>query len=248
MKYANIHKGIFLERLNRFVARVEIDGREERVHVKNTGRCAELLVPGNTVYLEKSGIIGRKTAYDLVAVEKRIPGGAKLVNMDSMAPNKAAREWLEAGGLGKLENLRAEVTIGDSRFDFCGEQDGRRVVIEVKGCTLEEDGVARFPDAPTVRGVRHLRGLIELAKQGCRCAVMIVIQMKDVHEFRPNWKTHPEFGQALVDAQKAGVEIIALDCVVVPGEVRIDCPVQVDLTGEGICGKIKYGSWPIERE
>lgn len=229
MKYSNLHKGIFLERLNRFVARVEIEGCEKRVHVKNTGRCAELLVPGNTVYLEKSDAPGRKTAYDLVAVEKQVSGGSRLVNMDSMAPNKAAREWLETGGLGSLQNLRAEATIGDSRFDFCAEQDGRRVVIEVKGCTLEVDGVARFPDAPTERGVKHVRGLIELAKQGCRCIVLIVIQMKGVHIFQPNWATHPAFGRALVDAQAAGVEIIAADCEVVPGEVRIDRGIDVEL-------------------
>ena len=229
MKYANLHKGFFLERLNRFVARVEINGREERVHVKNTGRCAELLVPGNAVYLEKSDVLTRKTAYDLIAVEKQTPDGMRLVNMDSMAPNRAAAEWLSAGALGEMRNLRAEASIGDSRFDFCAEQAGRRVVIEVKGCTLEEDGVARFPDAPTERGVKHVRGLIQLAKQGCRCIVLIVIQMKGVHVFRPNWKTHPEFGQALVDAQSAGVEIIAMDCAVIPGEVRIECPVSVDL-------------------
>lgn len=230
MKYDNLHKGIFLERLNRFVARVEIDGREERVHVKNTGRCAELLVPGNTVYLEKSDVPTRKTAYDLIAVDKQIPGGVRLVNMDSMAPNRAAMKWLAADALRKMQNLRAEVTIGDSRYDFCAEQDGRRVVVEVKGCTLEENGVARFPDAPTERGVKHVRGLIELAKQGCWCIVLIVIQMKGVHVFQPNWKTHPEFGQALIDAQAAGVEIIAVDCEVIPGEVRIDQRVPVVLT------------------
>lgn len=229
MKYANIHQALFLERLNRFVARVEIDGREERVHVKNTGRCRELLIPGCTVYLEKSTAETRKTAYDLVAVEKKIADGVRLINMDSMAPNKAAAEWLAAGGLGKLENLRAEVTIGDSRYDFCAEQDGQRVVIEVKGCTLEVDGAARFPDAPTERGVKHIRGLIEQVKQGCRCVVLIVIQMKGVHVFKPNWETHPEFGEALHDAQAAGVEIVAVDCKVVPGVVEIDGMIPVEL-------------------
>ena len=229
MKYRNIHTGIFLERLNRFAARVEIDGLGELVHVKNTGRCAELLVPGNTVYLEKSGSAGRRTAYDLVAVEKRTPDGTRLVNMDSMAPNRAALEWLAAGGMGRLEKLRAEAVIGDSRFDFCAEQDGRRVVVEVKGCTLEEGGVARFPDAPTERGVKHVRGLTELAKQGCRCAVLIVVQMKGVHVFRPNWETHPAFGEALLEARAAGVEVIAVDCTVVPGEARIDRRIDVEL-------------------
>lgn len=229
MKYLNVYKGVFLERLNRFVARVEIDGREERVHVKNTGRCAELLVPGNVVYLEKSDALGRKTAYDLIAVEKRTSDDVRLVNMDSMAPNAMAREWLESGGLGSLENLRSEVTIGDSRFDFCAEQERRRVVVEVKGCTLEEDGVARFPDAPTERGVKHVRGLIRLAREGCRCVVLMVIQMKGVHVFEPNWRTHPAFGEVLREAVDAGVEIIAVDCKVIPGEVWIDKPINVNL-------------------
>ena len=230
MQYENICRGTFISRPNRFIAVVEIDGEQQRVHVKNTGRCAELLEPGNTVYLEKSANPNRKTAYDLIAVEKRVPEGARLVNMDSMAPNRAAGEWLAAGGLGRIENLRAEATIGDSRFDFAGEQDGRRVVIEVKGCTLEENGVARFPDAPTLRGVKHLRGLTALAKDGFRCAVLIVIQMKSVRVFQPNWKTQPEFGEALIEARDAGVEILALDCRVVPGTVEIDAYVPVDLT------------------
>jgi len=180
MKYNNCYPGKFISRPNRFIAVVEIDGEEQRVHVKNTGRCKELLQPGNTVYLEKSSNPARKTAYDLIAVEKQMPGGTKLVNMDSMAPNRMAGEWLVSGALGKIQNLRAETAIGDSRFDFAGEQDGRRVVIEVKGCTLEEDGIARFPDAPTQRGVKHVRGLIDLAGLGHRCIVLIVIQMKGV--------------------------------------------------------------------
>lgn len=229
MKYQNCHPATFLSRPNRFIAVVKIDGGEEKVHVKNTGRCRELLQPGNTVYLEKSNNPTRKTAYDLIAVEKQIPGGTRLVNMDSMAPNHAAAEWLSGGGAGEIQNLRAEATIGDSRFDFAGEQDGRRVVIEVKGCTLEEDGIACFPDAPTVRGVKHVRGLTELAGQGCRCIVLIVIQMKGVREFRPNWKTQPEFGEALIEAQAAGVEIIAVDCNVQPGVVNIDASIPVNL-------------------
>ena len=209
---------------------MEIDGEIQTVHVKNTGRCKELLQPGNTVYLEKSDNPARKTAYDLVAVEKTIPGGTRMVNMDSMAPNKMAGEWLASGALGKIENLRGEVTIGDSRYDFAGEENGRRVVIEVKGCTLEENGIAKFPDAPTERGVKHVRGLIELAKSGCRCIVLIVIQMKGVHVFRPNWETHPEFGRALLDAGIAGVEIIAVDCKVAPGSAEIDAKIPVDLS------------------
>ena len=227
MRYANVVEAAFLRRLNRCVAEVEIDGRVERVHVKNTGRCAELLVKGNRVYLEKSGSPARKTAYDLVAVVK---AGGRLVNMDSMAPNRMAGEWLSRGGLGQLQNLRAEVTAGDSRFDFAAEQDGRPVYIEVKGCTLEENGVARFPDAPTLRGLKHVRGLAALARQGCRCAVLIVIQMKGVAVFRPNWDTQPEFGEALIAARNAGVEILAVDCAVRPGFAEIDAPVPVDLS------------------
>ena len=233
MQYSNIHEGRFVRRLNRFVAEVELYGRVERVHVKNTGRCAELLVPGYRVYLEKSASPGRKTAYDLNAVEKRTDAGVTLINMDSMAPNRAAAEWLAAGGLGPLENLRAEVTVGDSRFDFCAEQQGRPVAVEVKGCTLEEAGVARFPDAPTLRGLKHVRGLTALAKQGWRCAVLIVIQMKGVEVFMPNWDTQPAFGEALIAAREAGVEIVAMDCAVVPGTVTIDAPVAVKLERDG---------------
>ena len=226
MQYDNIHEATFLRRLNRFVAEVEIDGRTERVHVKNTGRCTELLVSGNRAWLVKSDNHSRRTAYDLVAVTR---ADGKLVNMDSMAPNRAAQEWLAAGGLGPLEDLRAEVTVGDSRFDFAAMQNDRPVYIEVKGCTLEADGVARFPDAPTERGVKHVRGLTRLARQGNRCAVLIVIQMKGVIRFEPNWDTHPAFGEALIEAREAGVEIIALDCEVNPGSVRIDAAIPVSL-------------------
>lgn len=230
MEYKSCYPAIFRSRPNRFIAMVEIDGREERVHVKNTGRCAELLQAGNRVYLEKSDQPARKTAYDLVAVEKKTANGTKLVNMDSMAPNRMAAEWLAAGALGEIHNLRAEVKIGDSRFDFAGEQGDRRVVIEVKGCTLEENGIARFPDAPTQRGVKHMQGLTKLAAQGCRCIALIVIQMKGVYEFQPNWETHPEFGWALVEAQAAGVEIIAVDACVQPGIAQIDSRVKVNLS------------------
>ncbi len=226
MNYGEMIPGRFLERPNRFIAYVEIGGVRQVCHVKNTGRCRELLPAGAKVWCRYDGNSGRKTHYDLIAVEK----GARLINMDSQAPNKAAGEWLAAGGLGEIENLRAEATIGDSRFDFAGAQDGRRMVIEVKGCTLEENGVARFPDAPTLRGVKHLRGLTALAKDGCRCAVLIVIQMKGVRVFQPNWKTQPEFGEALIEARDAGVEIVALDCRVVPGTVEIDKHVPVDLS------------------
>ena len=229
MRYDNIRQAAFLRRLNRFVAEVEIDGRVEQVHVKNTGRCAELLVPGYGVYLEKSASQTRKTACDLIGVDKPAPGGARYVNMDSMAPNRAAGEWLAAGGLGPLEKLRAEATVGDSRFDFIAEQAGCPVAVEVKGCTLEENGIARFPDAPTLRGLKHVRGLTRLAGEGWRCVLLVVIQMKGVRLFTPNWETQPEFGYALIEARDAGVEILAMDCDVRPGEVRIDRPVPVML-------------------
>ena len=226
MEYRNITEAVFLRRLNRFVAEVELNGAVERVHVKNTGRCAELLVKGNRVYLEASDNPSRRTRHDLVAV---IRADGRMVNMDSMAPNRVAGEWLAAGGLGTLHDLRAEVTAGDSRFDFAATQQGRPVYIEVKGCTLEQQGVARFPDAPTERGVKHVKGLTALTRQGCRCAVLIVIQMKGVTVFEPNWATHPAFGEALTEAQSAGVELIALDCDVRPGSVKINRPVEINL-------------------
>lgn len=225
MYYDNIREAVFLRRLNRFVAEVSIDGRVEPVHVKNTGRCAELLVPGHRVMLTASGNPARKTRYDLVAVWR----GDRLINMDSMAPNRAAEAWLRAGGLGPLQDLRAEVKAGDSRLDFAARQDGRPVYIEVKGCTLEQGGVARFPDAPTQRGVKHVRELERLSMKGCRCIALIVIQMKGVDHFEPNWSTHPEFGRALIEAQAAGVEIVAVDCRVVPGSVTIDSKIPVRL-------------------
>lgn len=231
MKYANLCDGRFVRRLNRFVAEVETDGAVEKVHVKNTGRCAELLVPGYRVYLERCGNPDRKTAFDLIGVDKPVAGGFRYINMDSMAPNLAAAEWLAGGGLGALEGLRAEATVGDSRFDFRAEQAGRPVAVEVKGCTLEVDGVARFPDAPTLRGLKHVRGLTRLAGEGWRCVVLIVIQMKGVRVFEPNWQTQPEFGRALIEARNAGVEIVAMDCDARPGEVRIDRPVPVVLDG-----------------
>lgn len=227
MNYGELTRGVFLERANRFVARVDVDGRELRAHVRNTGRCRELLVPGNAVWLQLSDAAARKTDGELIAVER---GDGRLVNLDSLAPNRVAGEWLRAGGLGELSELRAEVREGDSRFDFRAESEERPFFIEVKGCTLEEDGVARFPDAPTQRGLKHVRELCALARSGSRCAVLIVIQMKGARVFRPNWATQPEFGEALIEARAAGVEIIAMDCLVHPGEVRIDQSVAVDLS------------------
>lgn len=199
-------------------------------HVKNTGRCAELLVPGCKVWLEYSENPTRKTPCDLIAVEKQTARGPVCINMDSAAPNAVAGEWLASGGLGQLDFLRAEYKLGDSRFDFYAEQDGHPVLVEVKGCTLEEDGLARFPDAPTLRGVKHVRELTAYAAQGWRCCVLLVVQMKGIHTFTPNWDTHPEFGFALRQAADAGVEIRAMDCIVTPESLKIDTPVPVDLS------------------
>lgn len=238
MRYRNIREGRFLARPNRFIANVELPGGAPvTAHVKNTGRCAELLVPGAKVYLEYSANPQRKTPCDLVAVEKRTPQGPLLINLDSAAPNAAAAEWLQAGGIGPLDFLRAEYTVGKSRFDFYAEQSGRPVLVEVKGCTLETDGVARFPDAPTERGVRHLQELAAHAGRGWRCCALIVIQMKGVSRFEPNWATHPAFGQAMRAAQAAGVELYARDCLVAPDGMAIDAPVPMDLCPPGSAGK-----------
>lgn len=225
MQYNHIEPAVFLSRPNRFIALVRQQGEPFRVHVKNTGRCAELLAPGSTVYLERSENPNRKTTCDLVAVQK----GGLLVNMDSAAPNAAAGEWLAAGGLGQLEVLKAEYRLGNSRFDFYAEQAGQRLLVEVKGCTLEENGVARFPDAPTLRGLKHVRELTALAAQGWRCCVLIVIQMKGIHTFQPNWATQPAFGLALREAAAAGVKLLAYDCRVAPDRMTLDQPVTLDL-------------------
>lgn len=231
MRYKNIVPGEFISRPNRFIAKVRIDGQEETVHVKNTGRCRELLTPGARVYLEKSSNPARKTAYDLIAVEK----GPRLINMDSQAPNAAAMEWLRGGGLGTLEELRAETVHGDSRFDFSFRKDGVPCFLEVKGCTLEQDGVCAFPDAPTQRGAKHLRGLIRAAEEGCGAYVLFVIQMADVKYFRPHEETDPAFAAALREAAQAGVRILAYDCAVTPDTMVIREPVEVRLGSTAAC-------------
>ena len=225
MRYENMTPGIFLARPNRFIAHVQIDGQTEVVHVKNTGRCRELLVPGCTVYCQRSGNPSRKTKFDLIAVRK----GDRLINMDSQAPNRAAGEWLASGGLGEISGLRAEVKQGDSRFDFAFDKDGKRCFLEVKGCTLEEDGVCAFPDAPTERGARHIRGLTELAKAGYGAYILFVIQMPDVKYIRPHDETDPEFGRALREAAANGVQVIAMDCAVEVDRMEVRLPVLVKL-------------------
>lgn len=223
MKYENIAEGRFLSRPNRFVAYVDIGGREEVCHVKNTGRCRELLVRDCTVYLDKAKNPQRKTKYDLVAVEK----GERLINMDSYAPNLAAGEFLP-----KIFSeciIKPEYTYGNSRFDFYIENKVRKILLEVKGVTLEEDGAAMFPDAPTERGLKHVNELIECTKNGYEAYLMFVIQMEKVKYFTPNRGTHPEFGTALEKASRAGVKLLAYDCKVAPDSMEIDSPVCIKL-------------------
>lgn len=224
MQYNHIIQGRFVERPNRFIARVEIDGRIETVHVKNTGRCRELLTKGARVYLEKSDKAERSTAYDLVAVEK----GKRLINMDSQAPNKAVGEWLPGGKLfPDLVSVRPETVYGNSRFDFYLETSTEKVFMEVKGVTLEEDGVVRFPDAPSDRAVKHVEELIQAKRAGYRVFVLFVIQMEDVRYFTPNYATHREFAEALRRAAEEGVEILACDCLVTADSMRINRSVPV---------------------
>ena len=226
MRYPNIHKARFLARPNRFIARVLLEGEELTVHVKNTGRCRELLVPGAPVWLVRSGNPSRKTAYDLVAVEK----AGRLINVDSQAPNALFAEWARAGHfVPGLTLLRPETTWGNSRFDFYWEAGARRGFTEVKGCTLEEDGWTYFPDAPTERGVKHLEELVRARAEGFEAAVCFVIQMADVDGFSPNDRTHPAFGDALRRAADQGVEVLARQCAVSPGEVWMTGPVEIRL-------------------
>lgn len=225
MRYAHMVPGIFRARPNRFIASVEIQGREETVHVKNTGRCRELLVPGARVWCRRDENPKRKTGYDLIAVEK----AGRLINMDSQAPNQAAREWLLGGGLGPVADLKPETVHGDSRFDFSFTLDGRTCFLEVKGVTLENGGICAFPDAPTERGRKHLLGLARAAREGYGAYVLFVIQMADVISLRPNDRTDPAFGGALREAAAAGVQVLAMDCAVTPQTMALRSPVPVVL-------------------
>ena len=221
MRYENIHPGIFLSRPNRFIAHVEVEGQEQVCHVKNTGRCRELLRPGCRVWLEKNGNPGRKTAFDLVAVEKQRPEGTLLVNMDSQAPNKVFGEWAGAGNFrSDLKLLRPETTFGNSRFDYYWESSKSRGFVEIKGVTLEHNGVVRFPDAPTERGVKHLEELMAARAAGYETAVCFIVQMEGMRHLEPNDATHPQFGDALRRAAAAGVEVLALECAVTPQTLR----------------------------
>lgn len=224
MKYDVIVKGKFIDRPNRFIANVEINGKTEVCHVKNTGRCRELLVKGAAVYLAVSGNPDRKTKYDLVAVKK----GEILINMDSSAPNKAAAEYLRKH-FGKDALIKPEKVYGQSRIDFYAETKGEKHLIEVKGVTLEENGSALFPDAPTERGVKHIYELCNAAAEGYKACILFVIQMKGVKDFSPNDKTHKAFGDALRYAKGQGVRIKAVDCVVTPQSMVIDSGIEIKL-------------------
>lgn len=215
MTYPNTCEAVFFDRPNRFVAHVRLDGKAETVHVKNTGRCRELLLPGAQVILSKSDNPARRTAYDLIGVYK---DGERLFNIDSQAPNRVVGEWLQTQ---EFTLIRPEYTFGDSRIDFYMERGGERWLLEVKGCTLERDGVGYFPDAPTERGVKHLRELTKAAGQGWHCAVAFVIQTEGVTEVQPNMETHPAFGEALAEAATAGVRVLHLPCRVSPDSLAV---------------------------
>jgi len=216
MKYGKIKWGRFVARPNRFIAQVDIDGVVETVHVKNTGRCKELLLPGVEVVLEEATNPDRKTKYDLIAVEK---AGLGLINIDSQAPNKIAAEWLATK---IFDYIKPEYTYGTSRIDFYMERQGTKFLLEVKGCTLERDGIGFFPDAPTQRGIKHIRELIQAQQEGYIAGIAFVIQMPRVKEVRPNIETHPAFGEAWEQAKAAGVRIIFLGCHVEPQSMTLD--------------------------
>ena len=231
MKYRNVIAATFLSRPTRFIAYVEIDGVKETVHVKNTGRCRELLVHGCRVYLAGADNPARKTKYDLIAVEKkREDGTTLLINMDSQIVNDAAEEWLRTGSfVSSNATIRREVTYGASRFDFYIEDGVRRIFLEVKGVTLENGGIASFPDAPTERGVKHLQELIDCQKDGYEAYLLFVVQMKEIFVFRPNDAMQPAFGDALRKAKNAGVGVLVKDCKIRPDSIVIHSDIPLNL-------------------
>ena len=222
MKYDNVCRAVFLERLNRFVARVELDGQPETVHVKNTGRLRELLVPGSEVWLTRSGNPERKTKYDLIAVRKH---SGMLFNIDSQAANTVVLEWLRQQD---WDEIRPEYTYGASRVDFFMRKGTNRYLMEVKGCTLEREGIGFFPDAPTERGAKHLRELIRAAAEGYRASIAFVIQMDGVHEVRPNRDTDPAFADALEEAARGEVSVRFLTCHVEPDSLIVTSQEEID--------------------
>ena len=228
MKYEHMMPAVFQSRPNRFIAYAKIGNLQVTCHVKNTGRCRELLVPGAPLFLQhhpNAAALGRKTEYSVICVRKETDHGSILINMDSQAPNQAAYEWLCSRGI----SPKREVRFGNSRFDLAFEENGVPAFMEVKGVTLEEDGIARFPDAPTERGVKHLQELVKCREAGFEAYVLSVIQMKGVRYLEPNDKTHPAFGEALRRARQAGVKVLAYDCRIRPDEIRIEEPVEVRL-------------------
>ena len=231
MKYNRVIPGVFLKRPNRFIAHVCIHGKEEVCHVKNTGRCKELLVSGCTVYCAVSDNPNRKTKFDLIAVEKKVESSTLLINMDSQAPNAAVKEWLASGAspFGQIDLLKPECRHGNSRFDFYLECNKRKIFIEVKGVTLEDDGVVLFPDAPTERGVKHVHELIQCHGEGYETYILFVVQMERARYFTPNRKTHPQFADALSEAKQAGVELLAYMCTICPDEMKMDKPLEIKL-------------------
>ena len=226
MKYNNIKKGFFQSRPNRFIANITVDGKEEIAHVKNTGRCRELLTPGAEIYLERSDKKERKTEYDIVTVKK----GSRLINMDSQAPNKIFHEWVLGGNFAEdIILIKPEYKYKNSRFDFYIETKKKKILAEIKGVTLEEDGIVRFPDAPTERGVKHIKELISAIEEGYETYVVFIVQMDDVKYFEPNEKTHREFAEILNKAKKKGVNILALSCLVTEDSVTANGFVKVAL-------------------
>ena len=229
MQYGTVVPATFVRRPNRFIAHVMVAGREVVCHVPNTGRCRELLVPGAVVWLKPSDNPARKTAFGLIAVEKALPeGGSLLINMDAQAPNRAFEE-AALGLFPQYDTLRREVRFGASRFDFRLDSPAATAFIEVKGVTLEEGGVARFPDAPTERGVKHIEELMAARREGFEAFICFVVQMKGPRRFEPNDRTHPAFGEALRAARAAGVGVLAFDCRLTPGSMTLDAPVEVVL-------------------
>ncbi|MBS5344006.1 MAG: DNA/RNA nuclease SfsA [Clostridium sp.] len=226
MHYSNIEKGIFLSRPNRFLAHVVVDGKEVVCHVKNTGRCKELLIPNCEVYVQHHDNPNRKTEYSLISVQK----GNRLVNIDSQAPNIAVKEWLEHNQIiQQIRKIYPEKKYCNSRFDFYLEREERPAYVEVKGVTLEENGVVLFPDAPTERGIKHIYELCQCKKDGFDAYIIFVIQMQNVRYFTPNIKTHPAFGEALQHAKERGVNILAFDCKVTPDSMSISSRIPVHL-------------------
>lgn len=244
MKYSNIVQAEFIERPNRFIAYVNVDGHRERVHIKNTGRCRELLTKGACVYLERSDRPGRSTAYDLVAVRK----GERLINMDSQAPNKVVEEWLHEKALfPDLKLVKRETKYGSSRFDFYVEAGDSRIFIEVKGVTLEKEGVVYFPDAPSERAVKHMEELVRAKKDGCRAFVLFVVQMEGVEYFTPNRDTHAAFAEALAQAAGQGVELLAYDCRVTPESLALNRQVPIILEADAGKGEPSQKEMPQKK-